>query len=808
MYFRFQSTLLAGTMLAGAVFAAPVASYAQSQSVNFDIPSEPASAAIADFARQSGLQVVAPTRDLHGVMAPALVGRLEAREALRRLLTRLPLEISSDNGTTIVLRRSTGATPAMFQRVSDASVSAAPAPETAGSDAAVTRPDKATTLQEVVVTARKTAEAASKTPVALSVFSGKSLQDLGVVNAADLQYITPGLDIGSASHGVSITVRGVTTTDVTSKGDQDIVFSVDGIPIGRPQEMGLAFFDLDRVEVLRGPQGTLYGKSSTAGAINVITARPKDAFDASATVELGNYDTRRGTAMVNLPITDNLAIRVAGNFNLRDGFLKPDLGNSQTVNTEAPRADENNWTTRVSALWTINSSASLLLTGTFGHIGGAGDANDAIYNRVEHASGDGRFNIFYNPMVGAGGDDDNFNNYNAEFNWDLGPVHMTYDGAHMQFRGDDDFDPSTGDPASTGGTPNYTWNTYHSNVTTDSHEVRFSNAHPQALEWVFGANYWKEYNVEDDLNWQTLASCAPSLAPSCNNPNPNIVGPTEHQAVGVFGQGNYHVTDKLRLTLGLRYSSDSMYRHAVIAAGQAPASGWLDAQGQPCSPPHACIGAGTTNDYGTESAQKLTWRVGADYQLASNQMVYASVATGYKPGGFNDVDPTSPTHGTGAYGPESVTAYELGYKGRLLPNLQFNSDVYYYDYSKYQLTGATFMTPNATGGAPLVLIYTTLAPATLYGWENELSWRPTPNDTFNATLAFERGYFDKGANEAHVGFIFSNQIPWGGKSLDNMPEVAATLLYEHRWNLADGSVIKARVNSKLSTAVPRGVRIS
>ena len=657
----------------------------------------------------------------------------------------------------------------------------------------------AATVDEVIVTATKTSESASKVPIALSVYSGDDLVKSGVTNLTNLQNMAPSLNVGSASHGVSITLRGITTTDVTSKGDQSVVFSIDSIPIGRPQLIGLSFFDLERVEVLRGPQGTLYGKSSTGGAINVISAKPKNEFGASAVLEGGSYNTRRATGVVNLPLTDNFAVRIAANMNERDGFLTPTLGKKQaTAPTEMNLGGEDNWTARVTGLYTFSDAASLTLTGTFGHVGAIGTAN-AIWPRAVNAKGKQRFDVYFNPMVGDLGDNDTFANYNAEFNADFGAVHLTYDGAHMLWRGFDNGDPLTQDPAGGGGIPAYTWTQYGSHLVTDSHEVHLSNREPGKLDWVVGANYYVEDNNETDLNWQTLdngANCvAPTLAAACSNPNPHIVGLTRHKAEGVFGQVNYHLSDKLKITLGARYSDDSMFRHADLAVGAPPPGGWIDKAGKPCAPPNACIGVVSLHDFGAQAAKKLTWRIGADYQITDTDMIYGSVATGYKAGGFNDFDPK--VKGTAPYGPEDLTAYEVGYKGRPLPSLRLSTSAYYYDYKDYQLTGATFLTPSATGGTLVgVIIYTTLAPAKLYGAEAEATWTPTANDTLGLTLSAEKGTFEGGK----VGFIFSNQQDWSGKSLDNMPALAATVNYEHRWTLANGGEIAARVNSKLSSS--------
>jgi iron complex outermembrane receptor protein len=204
------------------------------------------------------------------------------------------------------------------------------------------------------------------------------------------------------------------------------------------------------------------------------------------------------------------------------------------------------------------------------------------------------------------------------------------------------------------------------------------------------------------------------------------------------------------------------------------------------------------NDYGSESASKITWRVGLDYQLTSDQMLYGYVATGYKAGSFNDIDPTSATHGPAGYGPESMTAYEVGYKAKIARSLEIDTAAYYYDYSKFQLTGITFLAPNLSGGAPIGIIFTHVVPVELYGWEGELHWRLTQNDLVDLTLAVENGFFRGGANHATAGIDYQDQVDWSGKRLDNLPPLSSMVSYEHRFPITGGAYVSARVSSKIS----------
>ena len=154
---------------------------------------------------------------------------------------------------------------------------------------------------DIVVTATRTQSLASKTPIALTAIGGEGLRDAGVSNPTQLADLVPNLSI-DRGNGLQITIRGVTSRDGTEKGDPSAAFLLDGIYIARPQAQEVSFFDLERVEVLRGPQGTLFGRNSTAGVVHVISARPVDHFAASVDATYGNFDTVQATAMVNVPV--------------------------------------------------------------------------------------------------------------------------------------------------------------------------------------------------------------------------------------------------------------------------------------------------------------------------------------------------------------------------------------------------------------------------------------------------------------------------------------------------------------------------
>jgi iron complex outermembrane receptor protein len=641
-------------------------------------------------------------------------------------------------------------------------------------------------LQEIVVTATKRSESIEKIPEAISVIAGKDLKTEGVYSVSDLQNVAPGVNIGRDVFGVNINIRGVTTTDTTSKGEQGIAYNVDGIFIGRPREQGLALFDIDRIEVLRGPQGTLYGKSSTGGAINVITNKPSlDGESVTGQIEFGNYNTKRGEVAINLPLSSTLAFRAAGDFNQRDGYLNQVDGPvSQGFYTSArglpSKNDEDDTTGRFALLWQPVTDFTARVTATLGRVGGAGPgvADYDILNEYD-SRGAGASGVVPNPI--PAGLDDTFQNFDGQLDYKVGPVALTYVGALQTYRADDNITTNNNPAANYGGPPQffepeYAWENYRGKFTTDSHEIRVSNNAPELFDYVAGANYFREQIHESDHNWDVPVS-DPVISAATNGIDP--LNTTTHTSYGVFGQTTWHATEQIGVVGGVRYSSDKLVRIGTFAAGPGP---WLDPSGAVCVAPADCVGS---NADGFEKASKVTWRAGVNDQFTPDDLLYVSVATGYKAGGFNDFDPV--THHTAPYDPESLTAYEGGFKGRWFDAVQFNSSVFYYDYSKDQISSLI----NVNGN---LVIYTKLVPTEIYGWENELTWNIDAKTNVDVSLAFEKSKY----KSLEAGLL--QNIDWSGLSLDKTPRAVGTIAFNRSFDLPNEAALRLRAFSKISSS--------
>ena len=178
----------------------------------------------------------------------------------------------------------------------------------------------------IIVTAQNRAEDVQDVPIAMNVIGVEELENTGFSDANDLGQIAPAVQVNQDQGSVKITVRGVGTTSNDEAQDTSVVANIDGEYINRPNVLSVALFDLDRVEVLRGPQGTLYGRNSTGGAINFITKKPDGSFAANASASYGNYNDIQVDAGVSIPLAGDVGARVAGFYKDRDGYVDHPAG--------------------------------------------------------------------------------------------------------------------------------------------------------------------------------------------------------------------------------------------------------------------------------------------------------------------------------------------------------------------------------------------------------------------------------------------------------------------------------------------------
>ncbi|TWI49857.1 iron complex outermembrane receptor protein [Pseudoduganella flava] len=647
--------------------------------------------------------------------------------------------------------------------------------------------DTAEAPQEVLVTAQRTAAPESKTPVAMTVLTGDMLRAIGADTAGELAKRLPNVHLDGAADGLKITIRGVTNADATDKGDPSAAFMLDGIYLARPQNQNQLLLDVDRIEVLRGPQGTLYGRNTTAGAINVITRTPQQRLEAEFGVEAGNYGMRKANGMLNVPVTSALALRAAVAVDRHDSYLNNGQGTGYALGQ-----DRDNRAARLSAQLAIGPAATLLIrydhstndynpdtfvadTNFYRNVGTGRPGGNPVWYGAP--AGERLTNRFMPPNapLEQGWGHNSTSGVGAEFTWDLGPATLYYLGAHREF----DLDFLTNyiyrvpAVATLGVRENFS-----GGQRQDSHELRIATNGERTVSAQAGL-YWFRERSHSDYTFRDLTPIG--LPPYYTFPT----DPTIAKSRAAFGQLTWRVTPALRATAGLRYTTDEKSRVGATRYQQGPVFNPATDLEQPNA---ALI-----------ETDKRTWRLGLDYDLTAATFVYGTIATGYKAGGFNDGClfgvTTFGVHCPAAaavpaanlfYQPETLKSYEVGAKTRFWRNrASLNAAAFKYDYTNLQLSGSAII-----GGAPR-FITSNAGVASVRGLELDGAVQATADDRFTYGLTLL---------DAH--YVSYTPVPgrsWADRKLDRAPAHVLSAGYERRVRLAGGEV-RAGVTARRSAA--------
>lgn len=597
-------------------------------------------------------------------------------------------------------------------------------------------------ITEVIVTAQKRPESASKTPLSLTALSADDLQKQGVSDVSDLTNVVPNVQIGTGDAGnTNIYIRGIGSNNTTEQGDPAAAFHVDGVYLARPDQARNAFLDVERVEVLRGPQGTLYGRNATAGAVNVISNKPGDAFDARGSVEVGSFDLRRAEAMLNIPVNQSFALRAA--------VLNKEEDNYVTT----PRATGNHTrqsTGRLHGLFKFSPSTTWLVTADGSRIIGPSSAGVPLPHMADHG-GDGRKNDTVLRADAAAyytGVTSEFNtaSENLAFTW-LASTHNRR--LEWSSRLISPIAPAGGENGS--------------NSSSDqvSNEFRLSSAGTGPLRWVAGLYLFKE-------SQDTIGSYSDKFIAF-------DVKDADAKSKALFGQATYSITPTLRATLGLRTTRDEK------SCGS-------------CVQTIAGVGA-LTDDKRTWSHSD--WKLGVDYDLDKSTMLYAVAASGYKAGGYNLARPSVPFLGQVGtpvhfYDPEQLLSVEAGVKGRILGNRgRYTAALFAYDYKDLQVS-----TLLPVGGGLTTGGVGNAAKARIYGFEADMRLRAGDDGTVTSSVGLTSAKY--GSFNTCTDEFTATRLDCSGNQLRNAPKVTVTLGYEHLFALENGDVV-ARIDTRYSS---------
>ncbi len=629
-------------------------------------------------------------------------------------------------------------------------------------------------LGEVVVTAQRREQKLQDVPIAVAVVTTEMMTKHVADDMGQMDKWIPGLVVsGGSPTQPHYQLRGIGASDFGVGTDPAVGVYVDGVYAARSGASFLAFNDVERVEVLKGPQGTLLGRSSAAGAISIVTRKPTDLLEGSADVRFGSEGKQRYEGMLNVPLSDSMAMRFNVLSNQSDGFLS-DAASGQKLNPEK------NWAARAAFRWDIAADTKLLLS--WNHDAVNQPARVAIGLVPLPAPGtlppipaDPTGATFLNPITApiyndadANGETRKFNDFMAQYSTRFGDIDFISTTDWRQFRTSNREDEDGTNRLAT----YFDTNNIEHNAAFYQ-EFKLSGRTGRA-DWVAGASYSYEHAQQisdthlytDGVDTLILNSCQLQGGSECSG----VFGPTgayltsvgfpvdllglpwneamhddgQFRSMGVFADVIWHLTEQLNLTTGLRYSRDSKDFTWVAPVRIAPQ---LDAYA-------AAILAGTGFDItvpnlifsdprgpagqGTPFVAASSWsdvspRIVLDYKFDPNAMVYASIAKGFTPGGFDSVAIN------GRYNNEDVWNYEFGFK-TLFPDahIRFDGSAYYYKYRNKQ----SLVLTSVPGG--LVPEYTvSSSDQKAYGLDLTLAWQPVTSLTLSLDSAYINSTYTK-----------------------------------------------------------------
>lgn len=614
--------------------------------------------------------------------------------------------------------------------------------------------------EEIIVTARRREESLQSVPLSVVAVSGEELEQRSISNLEDLSASTPNVTFSGAPQsgrlGGSIFIRGVGELDTYRTRDPAVGLYIDGVYMGRMYANNLDIMDVARVEVLRGPQGTLFGKNTSGGAISVISEPPDlSGFSGRAQVIGGSYNRLDFVGGLNVPLVDDvLGLRVSGARMTQDGYGERVDGQEM--------ADTDRWAMRGQILFEPSSTFSALLTADWTEF----DEANASYRLVGVNTSAGPvafYNAFFDPdydNTWLSQDDYSYNGagrnssrgsvggvslaLTREFN-DATLLSIT---AYRELNTNNDLDPD--------GSPIVILDqTQEDDQSQFSQELQLSgNTADERFDWVIGVYYFHEQ--ADGREFYNLLTAAFGGAADFGR-----VNRTENESFAIYGQGIFAFTDRLRLTAGIRYTDDS--KTVEVERFGSSAFGPLT---------------------GDHSSTAWSPRLGLDYQWSPNVMTYVSVAQGAKNGGLAGA-PGAVTDFL-EYEDETVWTYEVGVRSDLFDRfVRLNATAYYTDYRDLQMaiTGST-----VTGVPPVATPFSIIAnipEASIHGGEFELAITPDEHWTFTGALGLTYAQYDELPDDPK----FNDFVASGNLSLDsalpNTPETSLTLGAEYARPLGD-----------------------
>lgn len=629
-------------------------------------------------------------------------------------------------------------------------------------------------LEEVVVTAQKRAQSVQDIPIAISALNATQLEESGFAGIEDLTTLVPSLQFGNFGPVTFLNVRGIGSENTTAGSDPGVALHIDGVYIGRPVGALFSAFDSERVEVLRGPQGTLYGRNATGGSVNLITKKPTDEFGGEVDVTAGDFDRFRLRGALNIPINDSASARIVAFNEDRDGFTDNTFVGSPDAN------DTDNLGVRGHLDLDLAENVSLLLTASFIESSGVGTqpeqrdpfATDLLFGpgppplrSIADANGPILNNAapFIESKNAQESQENEFSLFAATLDWQFEnfSIKAITSVVESEYVSVQDNDSSPADLQVL---------TIAEDSDQFTQEIQFISPDDNTVKWIVGLFYFQEdavrFSTLTGPRFNAVQGFLTANVPGFNEPTSfNIGGDVESTSFAVFGQTSFNISDSLSITAGLRYTDDektgnnrnTFFAPEVVDAVQT-------------------------------DSQEVTGKFALDWTVSDSSLLYASFARGYKSGGISQT--TVANGGSNpVFEPEFVDSFEVGYKSRLLEDrVQLNLSAYTSDYTDLQFQVFGDFGPEAgnAGGA------------TINGLEIEFQALLSETWRLDANFAYTDAEYDELEFASGPGGVLED---FAGNKLPRVPETSFSLGITGEWGLAGGSRLKARLDGSFKDDV-------
>ncbi|MGI9284853.1 MAG: TonB-dependent receptor [Pseudomonadales bacterium] len=653
-------------------------------------------------------------------------------------------------------------------------------------------PLRAGVLEEVVVTAQKREQSLQDVGLAVTAFNADELRDMGITSASAITEAIPNVQLSAANGNGNqiITIRGIGLNDFSLNNTPTAAVHIDEVYMASNAMTGFSLFDLDRVEVLKGPQGTLFGRNSTAGVINFILRKPEQEFDGYLEATLGNWETFNVEGAVGGGLTDDVAARLSFRVDQsNEGFQK----NRFTGNDHG---EVDKWATRLQLDWNINDDAHLLFNihagrdqsdawlPTFEGVndgaggvcasGASGQPNPNecfssafdILTSYSDTDGDPHKGDFdFEPEI-----DDTFAGGSVRLDWDFEAFTLTsitgyenYEYIHgEETDGTPLFDPTTGDVNANGINIIHRVDDYE--ITQYSQEIRLTSSGGGNFNWILGMFLAKEEGEED----QVFVSDVLQLAFEFPDNLFPLIYKQDATVVSLFAHTDWQLADAWKLTVGARYAEENK----------------------------EYTGDNVFVDFGVEAVDieddwnNYAWKVGLDYTPADDLLFYGSVSRGFKAGGIPGVPPTDGIDQLAPYDSETVIAYEVGFKTTWPDQaLRVNGALFYYDYQDMQ---GIVRSPGAIAEG-----LDNFGDVEVQGAELDLQW--SPGEGFDIRVG--AGWLDTEIVESDGLFTdaLGGQITLEGNETAQAPDFSANAMVRYEFAVADGLLLALQADVQYKT---------